>query len=167
MFAPWCCVLRGMPATMHFLSTLPFPFPRRNPIPRPRIFQPLEKNFPIIGKLPKNFSNHWKNRPKFSSHWKNIFQSLENFGRPLCHLSVGMAGPDLRAGRASGEPPVGRQEVGPYHADGRGNGRFRAVPGKRRQQLPQSRQRMPAERVKRSMRRHSSSSRPTKWMTLR
>ncbi len=43
-----------------------------------KIFQPLEKNFPIIGKTGANFPTIGK---IFSNHWKkleNFFQSLEN-----------------------------------------------------------------------------------------
>ncbi|MBR4189198.1 MAG: hypothetical protein IKQ55_04475 [Kiritimatiellae bacterium] len=45
---------------------------------RTKVFQSLEKYFPIIGKPAKNFSNHWKKRVDFSNHWKLFFQSLEN-----------------------------------------------------------------------------------------
>ena len=57
-----------------------------------KVFQPLEKKFPIIGKnggnfptIGKIFSNHWKNA-------ENFFQSLEN-GRKIFPI----AGKLLRA----------------------------------------------------------------------
>ena len=60
-----------------------------------KIFQPLEKYFPIIGKLAKNFSNHWKKTEsfpaigkKFSNHWKLFFQSLEK----ICAAGLWLAG---------------------------------------------------------------------------
>ena len=60
-----------------------------------KIFQPLEKYFPIIGKLAKNFSNHWKKTEsfptigkKFSNHWKKIFQSLEK----ICAAGLWLVG---------------------------------------------------------------------------
>ena len=50
-----------------------------------RVFQSLEKFFPIIGKSRNFFSNRWKILPFFptigknvSNHWKKSFQSLEN-----------------------------------------------------------------------------------------
>ena len=53
-----------------------------------KIFHPLEKYFPIIGKMPKIFSNRWKIRAKFSNHWKLFFQSLEK----ICAAGLWLAG---------------------------------------------------------------------------